>query len=309
VLAYRDYPIAASAELRWVPWNQSGDRTTAVATAQYLGFALSPNSQRVIYSRIDETGSADLWERDLNAGTERQLTFDGSGFTPQWSPDGKRVAFTGAAEVPPPKLFVMELASDGITRRASSSVDVSNWASSWASDRLIVSVRITPNAGRDIWVQNLQDSSERALGLNTEHNESQAKVSPDGRWIAYVTDAFGRDEVWVASFPSGDNRMRVSEAGTAPQWNSNGKELFYLSDEDALISIPMSSDGDNVRAGSPHIVAILKDIVEPDRLRFPTLDRYQVDSVGKRFLVATRKSQTKAPPINIVVNWTALMER
>jgi len=309
VLAYREYPISPPAELRWVT-GQGHERTTAVAPAQYLGFTLSPDSQRIIFSRVDSTGSADLWERNLISNTERQLTFDGSAFTPQWSPDGTRVAFTGTAEVPPPKLFVKELVTDSIVRRASSLTDKSNWASGWSNDHVIVSVRIDPATGRDLWIQNLQDGSESPLPINTVHQEYEAKISPDGRWIAYVTDAFGRDEVWVASFPSGKIRRKVSEgSGTSPQWSSNGKELFYISDESNLMSIAFKSSANSFRTGAPQALALLKDIVEPDRLRFPTLNRYAVDSHGGRFLVATRSPQTNAPPINIVVNWPALMQR
>jgi serine/threonine protein kinase len=309
VLAYREYPMSPPAELRWVA-GSGHDRRTAVAAAQYLGFTLSRDSQRVIFSRVDLTGSVDLWDRNLISNTERQLTFDGSAFTPQWSPDDTRVAFTGTAEVPPPKLFVKELVNDSIVRRASSSIDKPNWASSWSNDHVIVSVRIDPITGRDLWMQNLQDGSESPLPINTAHQEYEAKISPDGRWIAYVTDGFGRDEVWVASFPSGEVRRRVSDgSGTSPQWNHNGKELFYISDESNLVSIPFSSGESKFRIGVPRTVALLKDIVEHDTLRWPTLDRYAVDSSRERFLVATRASQTNAPPINIVVNWPALMQR
>ena len=167
-----------------------------------------------------------------------------------------------------------------------------------------------PTTGRDLWIQNLQDGSESPLPINTVHQEYEAKISPDGRWIAYVTDAFGRDEVWVASFPSGKIRRKVSEgSGTSPQWNHNGKELFYISDESNLMSIAFKSGANSFRTGAPQALALLKDIVEPDRLRFPTLNRYAVDSRGVRFLVAIRASQTNAPPINVVVNWPALMQR
>jgi serine/threonine protein kinase len=309
VLAYREYPISPPAELRWVAWN-GRDRRTAVAPAQYLGFTLSPDSRRVIFSRIDSTGSADLWERNLFSSTERQLTFDGSAFTPQWSPDGRRVAFTGTAEVPPPKLFVKELVNDSIVRRASSSTDKPNWASSWSNDHVLVSVRIDPTTGRDLWMQNLQDGSESPLPINTVHQEYEAKISPDGRWIAYVTNGFARDEVWVASFPSGEVRRRVSDgSGTSPQWNRNGKEIFYVSDESNLVAVPFSSGERNFRTGVLRTVVLLKDMVEHDTLRMPTLDRYAVDSSRERFLVATRASQTNAPPINVVVNWPSLMQR
>jgi serine/threonine protein kinase len=309
VLAFREYPIAPVADLRWVSLS-ARDQTIAVPAAQYLGMTLSPDATRVIFSRIDQTGGADLWERDLAAGTERRMTFDGSAFTPQWSPDGTRVAFTGTAEAPPPKLFVKEVATGSTARRASPSNDKPNWAASWSGDHVIVSVRITAGTGRDLWIQDLQSGTESPLLVNTVHQEYEPKISPDGRWIAYTTDAAGKDEVWVASFPSGDVRRRVSAGnGNSPQWNGERKELFYVADEANLIAVPFSSDEGGFSTGAPRVVMPVKDIVEPDRLRFPTADRYSVDAAGKRLLIARRAIPTNAPPIEVVVNWPQLMQQ
>jgi eukaryotic-like serine/threonine-protein kinase len=309
VLAFREYPIAPAADLRWASWN-GRDQTVAVQAAQYIGMTLSPDGTRVIFSRVNQTGGADLWERTLAADTERQLTFDGSAFTPQWSPDGTRVAFTGTAEAPPPKLFVKEVVAGSTARRASPSSDRPNWASTWSGNNIIVSVRITAGMGRDLWMQDLQNGSESPLLINTAHQEYEPKISPDGRWIAYTTDASGTDEVWVASFPSGGVRRRVSAAnGSSPEWNGNGKELFYIADESDLVSVPFSPNRSGFSTGAPRIVMPVKDIVEPDRLRFPTADRYSVDSAGRRFLIARRAVPTNAPPINIVVNWTQIMQQ
>ena len=157
-------------------------------------------------------------------GSESQLTFDGAAFTPQWSPDGARIVFTGPGESPPPKLFIRNITG---TSPASRFVvaQTPNFASSWSADgRSIVSVRIDPANRNDLWVQRVQDGAAERLSFNTPFNESQGKVSPDNRWIAYVTDESGADEVWVARFPSGDGRRQVSVGGgTSPQWGRRAR--------------------------------------------------------------------------------------
>ena len=146
-----------------------------------------------------------MWVRDLTHGNENRLTFDGAAFTPQWSPDGARIVFTGPGENPPPKLFIKSVASAGAASPVGAS-KVPDFASSWSADgQSIVSVRIDPANRNDLWVHRLHDAADERLPFNTPFNESHGRVSPDNHWIAYDTDASGKDEVWVASFPSGEH--------------------------------------------------------------------------------------------------------
>ena len=87
-----------------------------------------------------------------------------------------------------------------------------------------------------------------ALSFNTPFNESHGKVSSDNRWIAYDTDASGKNEVWVASFPSGAARRQVSVGGgRSPAWGEGSKEIFYISDDHRLMAAPFSAVPDHCR--------------------------------------------------------------
>ena len=95
-----------------------------------------------------------------------------------------------------------------------------------------------------------EDGRAERLPMNTAANEYQAVVSPDDRWLAYVTDASGRDEVWVASFPSGQVKRQVSiDGGTSPQWTDRGRELAYLSERKWLTIRSFAGYGQRHRAG------------------------------------------------------------
>jgi serine/threonine protein kinase/Tol biopolymer transport system component len=309
VLAFWPYPVGMPAVLRW--FERDGRTSPAMdAPAQYVGFALSPDGRRLVFSRTTGNGGADVWLRDLSRGTESQLTFDGAAFTPQWSPDGTRIVFSGPGQSPPPKLFIRTVAGAGAASRIGDSL-TPNFASSWSGDgQSIVSVRMDPLTGNDLWVQRLRDSGGEPLPFNTPSNESNGKVSPDGRWIAYATDESGREEVWVASFPSGTIRQQVTfRGGTFAQWSQAGNELYYVSEGTQLMAVRFSGGQSGVELGTPQELFHINDLMELDRLVFPTSNAYVAAATGQRFLVAVRARDPKAPPISVVVNWRALLKR
>ena len=308
VLAYWPYPVGTPAVLRW--FERDGRTSPALdAPAQYVGFALSPDARQLVFSRASRNGGADLWLRDLGRGSEGRLTFDGAAFTPQWSPDGTRIVFTGPGQSPPPKLFIKTVAATGAASRLGDA-PTPNFASSWSGDgQSIVSVRIDPVTRNDLWIQRLQDGRGERLPFNTSFNESDGKVSSDSRWIAYVTDESGRDEVWVASFPSGTIRQQVSvRGGTLPSWSHLSNELYYVSNDKQLMAVPFSGGHSGVKVGTPQQLFQVNDLAEVDRLVFPTSNAYAAAPTGQRFLAAVKARDPDAPPISVVVNWRALLK-
>jgi Tol biopolymer transport system component len=310
VLAYWPYPVGTPAVLRW--FERDGRASAAVdAPAQYRGFALSPDGHQLMFSRLGETGGADLWLRDFARNSETQMTFDGAAFTPQWSPDASRIVFSGYGPGPPPKLFVRNMTTAGAPSLVAES-RVPNHASSWSADgRWVVSVRTQDPANRqDLWIQRLQDGVAQRLAFNTPFNESHGKVSPDGRWIAYTTDESGKDEVWVASFPAGENRRQVSiGGGTLPQWGEASREIVYVTDGKQFMASPFYVGNRGVEIGPPKALFRIASLIDLDHSMWPTVNAYVATSNGRRFLVAVSAPDPKAPPISVIVNWRALLTR
>jgi serine/threonine protein kinase/Tol biopolymer transport system component len=308
VLAYWPYPVGTPAVLQW--FERNGHASAAVGTpSQYAGFALSPDASQLAFSRTSMAG-ADVWVRNLARGGESRLTFDGAAFTPQWSPDGTRIVFTGPGGAPPPKLFIKSIANAGVAPRIGVA-KVPNFASSWSTDgRSIVSVRVDPVNHNDLWVHRLQDAVDERLPFNTAFNESHGRISPDNRWIAYDTDASGHNEVWVASFPSGTIRRQVSvDGGVSPEWSDGGNEIVYLSRDNRLMAAHFTAAQATVDCGAPRALFHVENLAELDPLAFPTANAYVAAPDGQRFLVAVRARDPEAPPISIVVNWRALLSR
>jgi hypothetical protein len=137
--------------------------------------------------------------------------------------------------------------------------------------------------------------------LSTPSNEAAAQLSQDGRLMAFVSDEFGQLNVYVALYPSGRGKTRVSTArGLTPlRFRSDGQEIFYRrSEQPALMAIPLKVVGNRIDLG-------------PERRLFDLADagllRFDVSPDGQRFLV-NRTSDDKGVPVILVVNWPALLD-
>ena len=123
--------------------------------------------------------------------------------------------------------------------------------------------------------------------------------SPDGRWIAYVSDESGRGEVYVQSFPlSGEKRQISTNGGSEPSWRKDGLELFYLAADRNLTAVPLKL-GAKVEAGWPKPLFAV-----PDSARRYS---YAATGDGRRFLVT--RTAGEMPPLTVVVNWQAGWKR
>ena len=136
-------------------------------------------------------------------------------------------------------------------------------------------------------------------------------MSPDNHWITYVTDESGRDEVWVASFPAREIRRQVSiGSGTSPQWGEGSREIVYVSPDQRLMTAAVEGSETGAVVGTPRALFRIENLAQEDRsLFFATRNDYLAASNGQRFLVAIRARDPGAPPITIVVNWLALLNR
>jgi eukaryotic-like serine/threonine-protein kinase len=308
VLAFWSYSVGTPAVLQW--FDRTGRAAPVVGgPAQYLGFDLSQNGQ-VVYSRTAPNGTADVWTGDVVGGPEHQVTFDGASYTPQWSPDSTSVAFSSPNDRLPPNIFTKRLSDASPASRVSRST-MPDFPSSWTRDgSSIVGVRIDSASGNDLWVHRLQHPEGERLWFNTQFNESQGSVSPDSRWIAYVSDESGKDEVWVASFPSGDIRHQVSASGgISPRWGESSREIFYISLAKELMAAPFAQGRTGIAVGPPHVLFKVDNLVDVERRLFPSANAYVSAADGHRFLMAVRVRDPKTPPISIVVNWPALLNR
>jgi hypothetical protein len=179
----------------------------------------------------------------------------------------------------------------------------------WSRDgKAIVYGRLDPSTKWDVWTAPTAAPPAGAARtpvpyLRTEFNEHQGRLSPDGRWMAYVSDESGRWEVYVGAFPTrGPGAVQISTGGGfQPQWRHDGKELFYLAPDQMLMSVAASAEA-GFTAGAPR--GLFKTRTEDRGARLSYDRDYLPAGDGRRFLI--NAVQEPAPSaITVVLNWSA----
>jgi Tol biopolymer transport system component len=189
----------------------------------------SPDGGRVAYGAFARgRDGSELWVADLGAGTAERLTSDGrDGNDPQWSPDGRRLAYSAAADGGK-DVFVRAVdGGDGAVAAALPPRDGDQFPTDWLPDGSGVLVTEQAGGALDVLVQPTDGGPARPYAA-TGARESGARVSPDGRWVAYGSDETGGREVYVDGFPAPGRRLRVSAGGGEhPVWGRDGRTLYY----------------------------------------------------------------------------------
>ncbi|MGE3472155.1 MAG: TolB family protein [Vicinamibacterales bacterium] len=188
----------------------------------------------------------------------------------------------------------------------------SKTTSDWSRDgRYLVFLAQTRTTLLDVWVLPRAASGQEPFPfLQSPANEHHARLSPDGRWIAYASDESGRDEVYVRPFPSGDGRWQMSsDGGTEPRWRGDGEELFFMAADRKMMAASVSSDTTGptpvFRPG-----AVTPPFDTQTRLLNLFLWTYDVTADGTRFLLAAPVgASTAAPALNVVMNCEAALRK
>ena len=191
---------------------------------------ISPTGNRIALDVIDGGGNADIVVYDLAREVSSRLTFEGWNIDPLWSPDGRRVVFTGVED---DGFGLFRKAADGTgqAERLTASQPVVQMVSGWAGgpDTLVV-VHAAGMTNADIHLLPLDGDRVSQPLIATAAVETLPGISPDGRWIAYQSNESGRWAVYVRPFPDVDEgKWQVSPGtGFSPVWSPDGRELFYM---------------------------------------------------------------------------------
>jgi Tol biopolymer transport system component len=223
---------ASQRRLVWVNRNGAEQPLAAPARA-YRGPRISPDGRRIAVGIAEQ--ESQIWLYDLSRETLTRLTFEGNtNQYPVWTPDGKQVAFVSNKEGPGNVFWQLADGSGGLERLNTS--EYTQTPHSWSPDgHLLAFIEVNPTTGVDIWVLRMGDPSASSGQvrkaqpfLRTPFNESVPRFSPDGRWLAYISNESGRFEVYVQPYPGPGGKWQIStEGGMEPVWNRNGRELFY----------------------------------------------------------------------------------
>ena len=268
-----------------------------VPPADYRHPRVSPDGRRFVVTWHRD--SDDTWVHDLSDGTApRRLTFEGRNILGVWTPDGERITF--ASERAGESLNLYETRADGTLGvpelLASSEQDM--FSEAWARDgRLLLYTETPPGEGvDDLWTLRAGDN-ETALYFEASGGQWNSSFSPDGKWVAYQSNETGQFQIWVQPFPKTGARYQITDlGGTAPLWSPDGKELFYVH-EDELVSVGVNTDS-GFTFGRPELLPLTGILVGGMQIR-----NFDIMPDGQHFLVVRVPEQTVQPQINIVLNW------
>jgi Tol biopolymer transport system component len=296
MLAYRTGSGDRNTQLSW--FGRDGKRVVDVGAPQpnyYL--ALSPEEKRVAVSV--GTGETDLWVHDMDRRTLARFTFDPAYDTyPVWSPDGGRIAFyslRGGKR----DLYIKAASGAGADEVLFQS-PTSKIPTDWSRDgRNLVFSENDPKTKHDLWTLDME-TRKATLFLRTEFNEQQGQFSPDGRWMAYVSDESKSFQVYVRSFPPSGGKWQVSVGGgLEPRWRRDGKELYFITPDKKVMAVP-------VKLGATFEMGVPKELFV-SRMYSTSVGvfgyNYAVTGDGQRFLINSSIADARQDPITVVVNW------
>lgn len=301
VLVYRSTGERRS-RLVWL--DRGGHELAELApAADFRAPALSPGADRVAVRLREANGTnLDLWVMDLARGTRTRFTFDPApDGNPVWSPDGASIAWTaseGDSEIVAVK-SATGLGPRRIVARAPGPSAVLDWS---RDGHWILFQGLTRGVTSDVFAVPATGDGPSELILGSEFDEARARFSPDARWIVYESNESGRSEVYVIPFHGLAGKWQVSTGGGSdPYWSRDGREIYYLSPERQLMSVPVTFGGTFV-PGTPG--ALFRVQVEASRRR----NVYDVAPDGKRFLFLVTAGESDTP-LTVVVNWRAARSR
>jgi dipeptidyl aminopeptidase/acylaminoacyl peptidase len=299
VLAYRSGGDAAGS-LVWL--DRNGTRLTSVGEpALYAAPVLSPDERRIAVVRIGQDSrvfTSDIWMLDATTGAGERFTSDAApDFEPVWSPDGRLLVF---ASTRGGTLRMYQKDTTGLRDEALLEGAPPNGHPEAWSRRYLTYSTFDARTRFDLWLLPVANRGEPRLLLRTPASEGESQVSPDGRLLAYASGKSGRLEVYVCEFPSMRGERAVSIGGGAdPRWRRDGRELYYLRADRALMAVPVDPPDRLAPARAQRLFDTgIRDLWEETR------NHYDVSGDGQRFLFALPFNDLVTSPYTVVINWS-----
>ena len=268
---------------------------------------LSPDGFRLAVART-VSDTTDVWIYEIMRGVKTKLTSaPGNETFPVWSYDGRQIAFAAERDGRPLQIYRIDTNGAGQEVRLTDGANA-KLPHDWSRDgRYLLYGELHPQNQIDLWILPLE-GSEGAPGkpipfLTTPASETSPRLSPDGKWIAYLSNATGRNEAYIRAFPGAGppGEWPVSNGGAANlAWRKDGKELFYTGP---------SPTGGGQMAASIRLLADRVEIGAPRELFSGLNSTFAVSDDGQRFLRFVQAGvNDDRDPLTVVLNWPGLLK-
>ncbi len=285
-------PTNAVSRLVWVS-RDGVEQPLNDTLRSYANPRLAPDGTRLAVQ------AGDLWVQDLARATFTRLAARDAvtNAFPAWTADGRRVFYRT-----PSGLKVQDIDGGGEGQVIAGTSEFDYPGSLTADGETLVFLRSSQETSFDVYQLSLRDTGKTQPVVNTRAYEGGARLSPDGRWLTYVSNESGRNEVYLRPFPGAERRWQVStEGGTQSIWNPNGREIFYRNG-DKMMVVGFST--------TPDVVLSAPGVLFEERYAFGagiTIANFDVSRDGQRFIMI--KDESGAGRLNVVLNWFSELER
>jgi Tol biopolymer transport system component len=239
-----------------------------------------------------------IWVRDVKRGISTRLTSaPGVEMCPLFTPDGRELLFSQSVANQPTRVVARSLDGSGSERVVLE--DAQKWPCMEVfapGSTLVLYDRQKGRDSYDLWQLDTVRPGAASPLLATQFSSSRPSVSPDGRWLAFQSSESGREEVYVTSITGKGRRWQISSTGgREPQWGSDGRELLFVSSQNQLVSVAVTTSP-AFDAGESRPLLGLN--LRPELGR----NRYVMSRDGNQFLVQSPKMS--AAPVTVLLNWT-----
>jgi serine/threonine-protein kinase len=294
---------AGSGSPRTLVWvdRQGHEAPLGAPPRAYVFPRISPDGSRVALVVAGDQ-KPDIWLWDMTRRALRLLTVEPFAHTyPVWSPDGRRVIFSSDRVGGVPNLYSQAADGTGAIQRLTES-PYNQFATAVAPVRTqLVLTELSPKSGQDIMAFRLDDMRHQALPLlQTQFNETNGIVSPDGRWLAYDANDSGTYQVHVRPFAdvTSGHWLASTAGGKYPLWAPNGRELFYLTPDGAVMGVAVAG-GSTWTSGAPTKILEARYVVSGMGETSPR--NYDIAADGRFLMLKAAPNDTTGAPPQIVV--------
>jgi Tol biopolymer transport system component len=291
--------------LTWFDESGKAVGTVGGPALNLVGARVSADHAHVVVPRSDGK-QTDLWVIDTDRGVPTRITFEvGGAANPVWSPDGARVVFRSIRNGKV-GLYQRAIAGGSKDELLFESAD-SKAATSFSTDGqiLIFNRNMGADKGDDIWAMPMTGDKRPYAVLETPFVEQGGMLSPDGHWLAYWSNKSGSPQVYVQSFPTATQDVRISTTtGYWPAWGTDSGRLYYITSD-----FHVMAEAVTVSNGVLH-PTVPKDLF----VRTPAIGAhfFSIDPVGPRFLMPVSgdvAAQSVTPPLVVITNWTSTLKK
>ena len=282
---------------RLVKIDMKGATTILDSTAHpYMEPKLSPDNKKIAMV-IRDGQDYDIWVYDIARKTLSKLTFGGLNRTPVWSPDGKTIAFAKRTKDGKPRIFTKPYDGSGDETEIYSA-EYRLYLDFWSRDgKFLMIDYMAQNAQSDLLVLPLSGDKKTWMYLDSKRDEYESSLSPDGKWVSYVSDESGSYQIYVRSFPNKEGKWQIStDVADEPRWSPDGKMLYYRKNSQ-IMAVPVST-ATTFSAGVPTVLFN----------GFPAINvdsgiSYDITADGKYFITTQPVRGTSYKNIAVVLHW------